>query len=54
MPHLTSITHPEALLYHYHFAPKVFHPDDEQGTTIEQEDGDDDTWIDNDTESGEE
>ena len=54
MPHLTSITHPEAILYHYHFGPKVPHPDDEEGTIWVEEEDDDETWVNNDVEAGEE
>ncbi len=38
MPHLTSIIHPEALLYHHFLGPRIPLPDDDNGTTwVEEE-----------------
>lgn len=41
---MSTIIHPEALLYEYFHGPKVPHPDDEEGTIwVEEEEEDNET-----------
>ncbi len=48
---MNTIIHPEALLYHHFLGPRIPPPDESVGAIPLEED---DTWVNNDVEAGEE